>query len=251
MAWWTKPQGVLSGIEIVDAVERQKKYLECVDKYENFPHSAKYGGLGTLGMLHMRWLKGQPRIHIDDFNSNPSDLGGCVNPNSYNLRLGNELKVYDVPIIKPELRHSVGLAESDWDQFALDPRRNNVTKNIPFPEEGVILKPDRLYLGRTHEYTESFNCRPCVAGRSSIGRLGLFIHVTAGYGDVGFKGTWTLEMVVVHPVRIYPLMSICQIDYATVSARHRPYMSKKYQGQRDVTASRLYTETERERSYST
>ena len=53
-------------------------------------------------------------------------------------------------------------------------------------------------------------------GRSSVGRLGLFIHVTAGFGDVGFAGYWTLEMFCIHPIVIYPNVEICQIYYHTI-----------------------------------
>jgi deoxycytidine triphosphate deaminase len=54
---------------------------------------------------------------------------------------------------------------------------------------------------------------PMLEGRSSTGRLGLFIHVTAGFGDIGFAGFWTLEIFCVQPVKIYPDVEICQIYY--------------------------------------
>ena len=67
-----------------------------------------------------------------------------------------------------------------------------------------MLSPHQLYLARTAERTVTHNLVPQIEGRSSVGRLGLFVHVTAGFGDVGFSGYWTLEMFAVHPVRIYP-----------------------------------------------
>ncbi|HEY5575676.1 MAG TPA: dCTP deaminase, partial [Clostridiaceae bacterium] len=89
-----------------------------------------------------------------------------LNPNSYNLKLHNELLVYDEEV--------------------LDMKKQNKVKSIVIPEEGLVLEPGKLYLGRTVEYTETDKYVPMLEGRSSVGRLGLFIHVTAGFGDVGF-----------------------------------------------------------------
>ena len=97
-----------------------------------------------------------------------------LNPNSYNLRLHNELLVYTDDV--------------------LDMKKSNNVEKIIIPEEGLTLEPGKLYLGRTLEYTKTTKCVPMLEGRSSIGRLGLFIHVTAGFGDIGFSGFWTLEI---------------------------------------------------------
>ena len=98
-----------------------------------------------------------------------------LNPNSYNLRLHNELLVYD--------------------SHVLDMKVKNETKTISIPPEGLVLEPGIVYLGRTVEYTKTLNHVPMLEGRSSIGRLGIYIHVTAGFGDVGFSGYWTLEII--------------------------------------------------------
>ena len=116
-----------------------------------------------------------------------------LNPNSYNLRLHNELLVYE--------------------EIVLDMRKPNRFRRIEIPPEGLELDPNRLYLGRTIERTETHNLVPMLEGRSSVGRLGLFVHVTAGFGDVGFCGYWTLEMYAIQPVRIYAGVEICQIFY--------------------------------------
>ena len=71
-------------------------------------------------------------------------------------------------------------------------RRENTSFSITIPEDGLLLEPQKLYLGRTIEYTATEGYVPMLEGRSSIGRLGLFVHVTAGFGDIGFKGFWTL-----------------------------------------------------------
>lgn len=143
-----------------------------------------------------------------------------LNPNSYNLRLHNELLVYDEEV--------------------LDMKKPNKVKRIIIPEEGLVLEPGKLYLGRTLEYTETDKYVPMLEGRSSIGRLGLFIHVTAGFGDVGFKGYWTLEIFCVQPIRIYSGVELCQIYYHSVEGDYDKYASGKYQNNEGVQPSLLY-----------
>lgn len=143
-----------------------------------------------------------------------------LNPNSYNLLLHNELVVYDKPI--------------------LDMKIENTHHKITIPENGLILHPGKLYLGRTIEYTETLQFVPMLEGRSSIGRLGLFVHVTAGFGDVGFKGYWTLEMFCVQPVKIYPFVPVCQIYYHTIKGDYCLYNNGKYQNNNGIQASMLY-----------
>ncbi|MCI9414551.1 MAG: dCTP deaminase [Clostridiales bacterium] len=150
-----------------------------------------------------------------------------LNPNSYNLTLHNELLVYEDPV--------------------LDMKRKNGTRLLSIPEEGLLLEPHRLYLGRTCEYTKTEGFVPMLEGRSSTGRLGLFIHVTAGFGDVGFAGCWTLEIFCVQPVMIYPHVEICQIYYHDIQGDYEPYASGKYQGNREIQPSRMYLDFETKR----
>lgn len=157
-------------------------------------------------------------IHISPFN--PEQL----NPNSYNLRLFNELMVYD--------------------RQELDMKRPNPTSKIIIPEEGLLLEPNKLYLGRTIERTATNKYVPMLEGRSSIGRLGLFIHVTAGFGDVGFNGFWTLEIFCVQPIRIYSGVEICQIFYHTIEGDFDLYASGKYQNNQGIQPSLLYKDFE-------
>lgn len=145
-----------------------------------------------------------------------------LNPNSYNLRLSSELLAY---------RDDV-----------LDMKANNPVEQLTIPESGLLLKANKLYLGRTVEYTKTDGFVPMLEGRSSIGRLGLFIHVTAGFGDVGFAGYWTLEMFCIHPIIIYPNVEICQIYYHTLQGDYNSYDSGKYQHNQGVQPSLLYTE---------
>lgn len=159
-------------------------------------------------------------IVIDPFNEKQ------LNPNSYNLRLDKEILVYERNGNEP-----------------LDMRKDNPTKKIIIPETGLLIKPGELILGKTVEYTESHKYLPCLEGRSSIGRLGLCIHITAGFGDVGFCGNWTLEITATRPIIIYPNIEICQIYYQEVKGEVTPY-NGKYNKSREVIASRLFKDFE-------
>ena len=147
-----------------------------------------------------------------------------VGPNSYNLSLDSTLLVYEDAI--------------------LDMKKPNAIKEVVIPQEGLVLQQHTLYLGRTVEYTKTLNCVPMLEGRSSIGRLGLFIHVTAGFGDVGFAGYWTLEMYCIQPIRIYAGVEICQIFYHTIEGDYTHYSSEKYQNNIGVQPSLLYKDFE-------
>lgn len=124
-------------------------------------------------------------------------------------------------------------------------KKPNKTKLLTIPEEGLVLEPNRLYLGRTVEYTRTEGFVPMLEGRSSIGRLGLVVHVTAGFGDVGFSGYWTLEMFCIKPIRIYAGVEICQIYYHTICGDYEPYSSGKYQNNDGIQPSLLYRDFEK------
>ena len=158
-----------------------------------------------------------------DITIDPYDEGR-INPNSYNLALHDQLLIYK--------------------SLPLDMKRANEFERLTIPAEGLVLEPNRLYLGRTVEYTETHNLVPMLEGRSSIGRLGLFIHVTAGFGDVGFRGYWTLEIFCVEPIRIYAGVEVCQIYYHTIEGEHDEYHSGKYQGNHGIQPSMLYQDFE-------
>jgi len=137
--------------------------------------------------------------------------------NSYDVHLGKHLAIY-----KDDL---------------LDSKSHNQVHYIEIPDEGMILFPSRLYLGVTLEYTETHKHVPFLEGKSSIGRLGIDIHATAGKGDVGFCNYWTLEISVKQPVRVYHQMPIGQLIYFETSGDVlMPYnkkMSAKYTERND------------------
>ncbi|HXW53732.1 MAG TPA: dCTP deaminase, partial [Myxococcota bacterium] len=98
----------------------------------------------------------------------------------------------------------------------LDAKAENAIRHFDIPSDGYVLRPDILYLGVTEEYTETHRHVPFLEGKSSVGRLGIDIHATAGKGDIGFKNFWTLEISVKMPVRIYAGMPVGQIIYFEV-----------------------------------
>lgn len=147
-----------------------------------------------------------------------------LNPNSYNLRLHKDILVYENQI--------------------LDMKKENKAIPMEIPEEGLLLDPGKLYLGRTVEFTKTLNYVPMLEGRSSIGRLGLFVHITAGFGDVGFSGFWTLEMFCVQPIRIYTGIEICQIYYHSLEGAYQEYKSGKYQNNSGIQPSLLFKDFE-------
>jgi dCTP deaminase len=151
-----------------------------------------------------------------------------INPNSYNLRLHNRLMVYTDEVF--------------------DMKKPLNTREILIPDSGLVLQPSILYLGRTFEHTATDKYVPMIEGRSSVGRLGIFIHITAGFGDVGFNGYWTLEIQCIHPVRIYPMVEICQIYYHTVSDTYETYKNGKYQNNSGIQPSLFYKDFERRQS---
>ena len=111
---------------------------------------------------------------------------------------------------------------------------------LEYVEDGLVLEPGTLYSGRTVEFTKTDKYVPMLEGRSSTGRLGLFIHVTAGFGDVGFSGYWTLEIFCIQPIKIYPNVEICQIYYHTIDGDYEKYSSGKYQNNTDIQPSLMY-----------
>lgn len=183
--------------------------------YGSYSEYVKPAKLYPSGMLTGKQILeeiNQGQISIDPFDKTK------INPNSYNLTLNPDLLVYDEDI--------------------LDFKKSNKTKKIRIPESGLILQPNTLYIGRTNERCKTNCFIPLLNGRSSIGRLGICVHITAGFGDIGFDGTWTLEITVVKPVKVYPNIEICQVSYLTPYGEYDMQYDGRYQGQIDATASR-------------
>ncbi len=173
-------------------------------------------------------------IHIAPFV--PAHIG----PNSYDVTLNATLLTYDLGPGEP-----------------LDMKRNNPTRSLTIPEDGMVLQPGTLYIGCTNETATSRAFVPMFEGRSSIGRLGINTHITAGFGDVGWGylpddagnlvcqyPTWTLEIEVVHPIRVYPGVRIGQVYFIRPEGTLSFYKGK-YTAQKEPQASRLYRDFEK------
>lgn len=214
------------------------------------------GGMLTGEEIERQIKKG--RIFIDPYDPT------CINPNSYNLKLHPQLLVYkrgsedDRANIVPATRtidlrtnqHIInpnnykGYPECPYlESTQLDPidmKKKNETIEFEIPEEGLILQPGVLYIGRTVERTVSEKFIPMINGRSSGGRLGMSIHICAGFGDIGFNGTWTLEITVVEPLIVYPNIEIAQVCFFNPCGSIKKQYRGRYYGQEDATASRFY-----------
>lgn len=116
-----------------------------------------------------------------------------VETNSYDFHLDNELRVYKDDI--------------------LDSKKKNKTEQLIIPEDGLLLSPDKIYLARTKEVIGSSMYMPIIRGRSSTGRLGIFINITCDLVDVGQIKQIPLQLHVVTPVKIYPNMKVGQVTF--------------------------------------
>ena len=137
-------------------------------------------------------------IEIDPFDST------VVNPNSYNYRLGSQIKEID-------------------SQTPIDTRQPFEVDARDIAEEGIVLNPKRHYLAHTLERIGSSKFVPFLIGRSSMGRLGLFLQISADLGNLGVCHRWTLELMCVRPIRIYPGMRIGQVSFWVSAGDTEPY----------------------------
>lgn len=174
------------------------------------------GGVLTGDEIVAQWTMG--RIIIDPLD--PERVG----PNSVDLTLAGELLTYDYS------------RTGHLDAKSPCP---TVRHEIP-PDEGFLLLPGVLYLGSTVERCGSDFYVPWLDGRSSMGRLGLSVHVTAGRGDLAFLARWTLEITVVHPLTIYAGMKIGQLTFFTVVGNKTRNYKGKYQNSEGPIASRSW-----------
>src|SRR3954449_5537606 len=179
------------------------------------------------------------QVRIDPYD--PRDL----QPSSVDLHLDADFRVFrnnrypyiDVRAPQPDLTELVTIAA----------------------DEPFILHPNEFVLGQTLEWVElPDDLVGRIEGKSSLGRLGLLIHSTAGYVDPGFKGNLTLELsnVANLPIALYRGMKIGQISFTKMTSKvERPYGSRdlgsKYQGQSSPTASQFFKDFEASRRHPT
>lgn len=153
------------------------------------------------------------KIIIEPFDIN------SINPNSYNYTLDDYIKVYEENI--------------------LDVRKENKVKIIKIPDDGLTLYPNKLYLGCTKEIIGSDYYVPTITGRSSTGRLGLFVQITSDLVDIGYKGKLTLQFCATQPVKIYKGMKIGQVMFWKVDGKVKLYEGK-YQNSKEPRASEIW-----------
>lgn len=158
-----------------------------------------------------------------------------IQPSSIDMRLGNEFKVFKVirkPFIDPK------------DDEDLNSYMESVIVN---KNDAFIIHPGEFALATTLEYVKvPDDLVARVEGRSSMGRLGVTMHVTAGYIDPGFEGRITLEIsnIGAMPVALYPGQRVCQIVFETMTnPAEKPYghpdRNSKYMGQKSPESSRI------------
>jgi dCTP deaminase len=121
----------------------------------------------------------------------------CLGPNSYDIHLGRFMITYTDRI--------------------LDAKERNNVEEITIPPEGYLLQPSTVYLGVSEEYIETHRHVPILKGISSVTRLGINVNASSGIGSIGHRNTWTMEITVVQPVRVYHGMPLAQLIFFEVS----------------------------------
>jgi len=131
------------------------------------------------------------RIKIDPFHADQ------ISPNSYDFRLGRHLEIYEREV---------------WDF-----RGDNDRIRLEIPDAGIVLESNRIYLAETEELFGSDDFVPMIHAKSSVARMGLFVHVTCDLIEIGSYDRWVLQLHAVHAVRVFPGMLIGQVTFWSVA----------------------------------
>lgn len=166
----------------------------------------------------------QRAIATGDITIEPYDARR-VSPNAYDWRLGERIRICDTD---------------------LDAARPSSFVETTIPPEGMELVPGNLYLGVTHELTQSDRYAQLINGDRTLGALGVWVHVSAPLGHTGHAIRWTLEIRTVRRVRIYPRMTFGKIVFLKTMGEHASYqdMGKKYTTSSGIEISRLFEEVQ-------
>jgi dCTP deaminase len=203
------------GVIVIQLLENQRHVVKLLKKSERW---LEIHTEIRLVLNHSKMILSDKRILEEmekgSIKISPYDRN-CLGSNSYDVHLGKCLATYTNHI--------------------LDAKQHNQIEYFDIPDDGFVLYPHVFYLGVTLEYTETHEHVPFLEGKSSTGRLGIDIHATAGKGDVGFCGNWTLEISVKQPVKIYHGMPIGQLIYFPVDGeidiKYNQKANAKYSGQ--------------------
>jgi dCTP deaminase len=155
-------------------------------------------------------------IHISPFDE------AMLNPNSYDYHIDYKLlELADLPV---------------------DPKKQSQYNEINFTDAGHILSPNKTYLANTYEEIGSDVFVPSLIGKTSLGRLGLFLQITADLGNLGAKHKWTLELKAVQPIKIYPMMRIGQVTFWSTSGESDMKYTGRYDKFSMAKSSEIYRE---------
>ena len=155
-------------------------------------------------------------IHITPFKED------MVNPNSYDYRIDYKLlEIEDLPV---------------------DPKKQTSYHEINFTDDGYVLSPNKTYLANTYEEIGSDVFVPLLIGKTSLGRLGLFLQITADLGNLGAKHKWTLELKAVQPLKIYPMMRVGQVSFWKTEGNTDMRYNGKYSKFSIAKSSEIYKE---------
>lgn len=157
------------------------------------------------------------RIAIEPFTKEQ------INPNSYDFRLSDKILIYKNNILDPKIKQEV--------------------IEIEIPEEGYVLEPNKIYLGSTKEIMGSDYFVPIIRAKSSIARMGLFVHITADLIDIGSINQFTLQLHAVQRVKIFPNMLIGQVTFWETLGEVTLYEGK-YKGLNGPQPSQIYKDFE-------
>jgi dCTP deaminase len=157
-----------------------------------------------------------------------------VRQNSLDVTLGKGVCVYKDQVYVPASQRLLVQPTSyersreftAYDGGHLDVKKNNPVFNFTMDESGWMLVPGILYLMHIEEVLCTPKLVMSLDGRSSYARLGIVVHLTAGFAETGFKGQYTLEVTAMHRVRIYPGICIAQVIFHTVEGTVEDYQSR-------------------------
>ncbi len=182
------------------------------------------------------------QIKLGNIRIDPFDVKK-VNPASFDLTLGDQVAVYE-SAVNVRGQSSIGLnLQPKLGGIWLDTARNERVLKYKLSSEGWVLKPDIGYLMHTAETVWTKSYVPVLDGKSSIGRMFIKVHETAGYGDPNFDGQYTLEVTAVHPVIVYPGMRIAQIRFHAIEGELSLYDGNyKNENARGPVPSRVWAQ---------
>ena len=233
---------MLTGSEILKQVNKKKILITPFNENRINPNSYNL----SLNPQLCVYSRGSDRSNIVPYTSTSQKLEGTTKEGKTETIMINnheyfEVAPYSVVSQIDDFARSIPALESTKLK-PIDSMAKNEVIRFTIPESGFVLQPGVLYLGRTNEAIATNYYIPMINGRSSGGRLGLSVHICAGFGDIGFDGTFTLEISVVEPLIIYPNMEIAQVCFHTPHGKTDRLYHGKYSGQIDATPSRMWFE---------